>query len=210
MRRFSIAALAALAIVAVFFAGGGAAGPAAAAGNTNVHVHDNYFHPQGAFLVGLSTDHVAAQAACQAANPAPACDTVITAGDTVTWIVASPPATHAHSVTECTDNTFSICGPAVSATNPINDAGVRLPSGFPYGPIAFTQPGTYYFHCDIHPATMRGRVVVQSGQVGGTVDLVAGGSSGGGYLSWIAMAAFAAIVAAAGARFAWARRRRNS
>lgn len=214
MRRFSLAALAALAVAALFLAGGSAASPASAAGNANVHVHVNYFHPEGAFLVGPSTDHVAAQAACQSANPAPACDTVITAFGTVTWIVDPPLVTGNHTITECTDNTFAVCGAGVSATNPINDSGTLAPpapgpSGYPYGPITFTQTGTYYYRCQIHPSSMRGRVVVLANTaVGGTVDLVGGGSSGGGDLLWIALAlAGSAVVAAAGARLAWARRR---
>jgi plastocyanin len=141
--------------------------------NKNVHVHDDFYHPAGAFIVGTGTDHNVAQAACQKANPDAACDAVIQQGDTITWVAPAPLAAHQHTVTECTDGTFSVCGPSVSAANPIGDSGVRnpppdvAPIGWPYGPIQFNTPGTYYYRCEIHPGVMRGRIVVQSPAVGG-------------------------------------------
>ncbi len=133
-------------------------------GNLNVHVHDDFYHPAGAF--GSPTDHTAAAAACMVADPAAACDAQIHVGDTITWVTAAPQAANPHTVTECTDNTFSVCGAAVDANNPIGDSGVRQPApatpptGWPYGPVTFTATGTYYYRCDVHQATMRGRVVV--------------------------------------------------
>jgi plastocyanin len=215
MRRILFLASASLAAI-VMLAAWQAAEPATAATNLNVHVHDDFYHPAGAFLVGPSTDHNLAQTSCQAANPAPACDAVITAGSTITWVSPAPLASHLHTVTECTDNTFSVCGPSVSPVNPIGDSGVRNPpnpgpSGWPYGPIVFTQPGTYYYRCEVHPATMRGRVVVQPNTaVGGAVELVSGGSVSGA--TWKAgLGAVALLVfASAGGVSIWRRKRENS
>ena len=183
--------------------GGVASAPAArAATNLDVHVHDNYYHPAGAFLVGPSTDHVAAKAACQGATPAAACDALIHVGDTITWVVAPPLAAFSHTVTECTDNTFTVCGAAVDAVNPINDSGVRPPaSGWPYGPIQFNSAGTFYYRCEIHPNTMRGRIIVQDvpvtvGGSGAFADPAAIGGTAAGGGSALVTAAVASAVAA--------------
>jgi plastocyanin len=190
--------------------------------NKNVHVHDDFYHPAGAFIVGTGTDHNVAQAACQKANPDAACDAVIQQGDTITWVAPAPSAANQHTVTECTDGTFSVCGPAVSAANPIGDSGVRnpppavAPAGWPYGPIQFNVPGTYYYRCEIHPTVMRGRIVVLPAAVGGIAfDPQAGAdafdaahSTGPGSSVIAAMAAAAALTAViALGGIAYARRR---
>lgn len=165
MNKISFVAPVAGLLVALLVIGGGTSKPVEAThGNLNVHVHDDFYHPAGAF--GSPTDHTAAAAACMVADPAAACDAQIHAGDTITWVTANPQAANVHTVTECTDNTFSVCGAAVDANNPIGDSGNRQispatpPTGWPYGPVTFTTPGTYYYYCQIHPAVMRGRVVV--------------------------------------------------
>lgn len=177
--------------------------------NLNVHVHDDFYHPAGAFIVGTGTDHNVAQAACQTASPAPACDAVIPVGDTITWVAPAPLAMNPHSVTECTDGTFSVCGPAASAANPIGDSGVTAPppTGWPYGPVQFNAPGTYYYRCEVHPSDMRGRIVVQGPVVGGIVldtqgdtaalDANSSSSTGGGpaAMAGIAAAAIASVIA---------------
>ena len=141
----------------------------------NAHVHDDYFHPTQGFVVGPS--HTTAQALCMAATPDAACTVTIQEGDSLMWVAPAPLAVNAHSVTECTDNTFSLCGAGSSAPNPIEDSGVRFQPGWPYL-VAFNDPGTFYYRCDIHPGTMRGVVSVIAG-VGGTVELLGtdGGSS---------------------------------
>ena len=148
--------------------------PVAAAINKQAHVHDDYYHPVGAFIVGPGTDHNLAMAACQVANPPSTCNTVIQEGDSVTWVAPSPFAVNVHTVTECSSNTFSVCGTG-SSPGPIDDSGPRNPplpgpSQWPYGPITFANEGTYYYRCEVHPTTMRGRVVVL-GPVGGVVEL---------------------------------------
>lgn len=155
---------------------GGGTTTEATHGNFMVHVHDNFYHPMGGFIVGTGTDHAVAKAACEKANPDAACDAVIHAGDSITWVAPPPLAMNPHTVTECTDNTFSTCGPSVDPGNPIGDSGARNPPpdvpplGWPYGPVTFYAPGTYYYLCEIHPSVMRGRIVVQPLAVGGVVD----------------------------------------
>jgi plastocyanin len=214
MRRFAIG-LTALAAAVILLAGWPATQPVTAATNLNVHVHDDYFHPAGYFIVGPGTDHFVAKANCQGLTPSPTCDALINAGDTITWVAPAPLATNLHSVTECTDNTFSVCGPAVDANNPIGDSGVRnpppavAPSGWPYGAVQFDDGGTYYYRCEIHPSTMRGRVtVLPNTAVGGGV-LVFTDDSGANVYVWVLVGA-AALAMTAAAGVSWRQRRRNA
>jgi plastocyanin len=220
MRRLSLLAFGSLLVMALLIVSSDGAAPALAAVNKNVHVHDDFYHPAGAFVVGPGTDHNLAQAACQKANPDAACDATIHVGDTITWVSPAPLAANVHTVTECTDNSFSVCGANVDPINPIDNSGLRAPpnpgpSGWPYGPVAFNVVGTYYYRCEVHPAVMRGRIVVTQGPVGGEVEIAAqrggdasaseSGSSSGGYaLIAAAGAAVAIALAAAG----WYARRR--
>ncbi len=159
-------------------------------GNFNVHVHDDYFHPTGSFVPGVN--HANAIALCMAAQPDTTCTSVIhaVAGDSITWISPAPLAANVHTVTECTDNTFTVCGAAVDPLNPINDSGNRNPpnpgpSGWPYGPISFQTPGFYYYRCEIHPNVMRGVVQIIANNappagVGGIAGLLDGDDSSAG------------------------------
>ncbi|HEV8574913.1 MAG TPA: hypothetical protein VGR43_09420 [Dehalococcoidia bacterium] len=144
-----------------------------------VHVHDNYFHPEP--LTGPWADHNAAMTDCQVAGPPPQCDMTIDVGDSVEWWTKSPFAQAPHTVTECTDNTFSTCGAAVAPANPIGDSGVfaggAVSNTLRYGPITFTAAGTYYYRCDVHLTTMRGRVLVQALTTPPAGDPVVGGSA---------------------------------
>jgi plastocyanin len=207
MRRLILAASAAIALaaIAVLLTGSQLAQPAKAAVNLAVHVHDDYYHAAGAFASpGPGTNHTLAQTVCQVPNPPANCDAQIIDGDSITWVSPSPFATNPHSVTECTDNTFLVCGAGVSAQNPINDSGVLAPplpgpSGWPYGPITFNQSGTYYYRCEIHPFTMRGRIVVAPDTaVGGTAEILLGGGLDGDSSSTWAIGAAAALVLLAG------------
>jgi plastocyanin len=211
MRRFAFA-LTALAVAVILLTGFPATQPANATVNLNVHVHDDFYHPAGYFVVGPGTDHFVAKANCQAVQPAPTCDALINAGDTITWVAPAPLATNLHTVTECTDNTFSVCGPAVDPNNPIGDSGVRQPpspgpSGWPYGAVTFNNSGTYYYRCEVHPGNMRGRIVVAPNTaVGGSV-LVFTDSKDGSVYVWALVGAAALAMAAAGG-VSWRRRRR--
>jgi plastocyanin len=129
-----------------------------------VHAHDDYFHPEP--LTGPWADHTAAQLDCQGAAPMPQCDMAINIeiGDSVEWWTKPPFHANPHTVTECTDGTFAVCGAAVDPANPIGDSGVfaggAVVNTLRYGPITFTASGTYYYRCDVHPSTMRGRITV--------------------------------------------------
>ena len=209
-----------LALGLLLIAGDGAGPVQATHGNFNVHVHDDFYHPTGAFIVGVGTDHALAETACEKANPDAACDAVIHPGDTITWVAPAPLAQNQHTVTECTGSAFSVCGSNVSAANPIGDSGVRNPppdtgsDAWPYGPIQFNAPGTFYYRCELHPSVMRGRIVVLGG-VGGVTELPAQGSksalkesdssAGRDYATLAAVLGSAAVVLAAGA---WYGRRR--
>ena len=138
-----------------------------------VHVHDSaavantgYFHPEP--LTPTWADHNAAEADCQVADAPAQCDMNIEAGDSVEWWTKSPFHSLPHTVTECTDNTFSNCSDTADPANPIDDSGIfqggATTDTLQYGPITFTAPGTYYYRCDVHPDVMRGRVVVAAAQ----------------------------------------------
>jgi plastocyanin len=190
MRRFplsivAVALAAGLIVGAVVFAvGGGPQTVTASHGNFNVHVHDDYFHPTGTFVPGPG--HANAMALCMQTQPDTSCTPVIhvAPGDSITWIAPAPLAVHPHTITECTDASFSNCGAAVSPSNPIGDSGVLNPpspgpGNYPYGPVSFPTPGFYYYRCEIHPTVMRGVVQVIAnnappGGVGGIAGLIPG------------------------------------
>lgn len=181
--------LAAGLIVAAVVLGVGARSETATAshGTFNVHVHDDYFHPTGSFVPGAA--HANAIALCMLPQPDASCTAVIhvAPGDSINWVSPAPLAANPHTVTECTDNTFNVCGAAVDPGNPINDSGVRAPpnpgpSGWPYN-VTFPTPGFYYYRCEVHPVVMRGVVQVIAnnappGGVGGTAGLIDGGDAG--------------------------------
>ena len=131
-----------------------------------VHLHDDYFHSEP--LSPTFADHTAAQTACEVADPPATCNMNIEAGDSVEWWTKNPFAQAPHSVTECTDNTFTTCGAAVDAANPIGDSGFfsggAVTDTNQYGPITFPTVGTFYYYCSVHPAVMRGAVVVAAAQ----------------------------------------------
>jgi plastocyanin len=190
MRRFplsivAVALAAGLMVGAVVFAvGSGSQTATASHGNFNVHVHDDYFHPTGSFVPGPG--HATAQALCMQAQPDTSCTSVIhvAPGDSITWIAPAPLAVNVHTITECTDASFSNCGAAVSPTNPIGDSGPKNPpspgpSDYPVGPLSFPTPGFYYYRCEVHPVVMRGVVQVIAnngppGGVGGIAGLIPG------------------------------------
>jgi plastocyanin len=226
-------ALAAGLIVAavVLGVGGGSQTATASHGTFNVHVHDDYFHPTGSFVPGAG--HATAIALCMLPQPDTTCTAVIhvAPGDSINWVSPAPLAANPHTVTECTDNTFNVCGAAVDPVNPINDSGVRAPpspgpSGWPYN-VTFPSPGFYFYRCEVHPMVMRGVVQVIAnnappGGVGGTAGLVDGGDAAGGpqdarsddgremSLALLAgLGALLVLVGAAGATYAVKRVRRE-
>jgi plastocyanin len=207
----------------------GASPARASHGNFLVHAHDDYFHPTGSFVPGPG--HATAKALCEQSTPDTTCTAVIhvAPGDSVTWVTANPPTLNPHTVTECASHDFTVCGPAVDPANPIGDSGVLAPSspgpsGFPYGPISFANPGFYYYRCEVHPTTMRGIVQVIANNappagVGGISGLLAddsaapaqasGDDEGTALTVLIAAGASVALVAAGTRALAWIRARRR-
>ncbi len=96
---------------------------------------------------------------CSPAFDTLVCETDITAGDTVEWDLVSG----SHTVTQCA-TAFATCPPAGG-----------FDSGFPLGATfshTFATAGTYFYHCNIHPADMMGKVVVAAVvSVGGISEL---------------------------------------
>lgn len=200
-RAAFIAVFAVLAAVTMFLGQGGVT-PVSAAVTVDKHVHDDFFHPTQGFVVGPG--HATAMALCMQAQPDTSCTAVINAGDSIRWVSPAPLAQNPHSVTECTDNNFNVCGAGVAPGNPIEDSGVLDPpdpgpSGWPYE-VQFDNPGIFYYRCEVHPTTMRGVVQVLApngapGPVGGLVGLVNGepvlpGSESGSISAaeWLAIA----------------------
>jgi plastocyanin len=191
-----------------------------------VHAHDDYFHPEP--LTGPWPNHTAAMADCQTNSPAPACNMTVDVGDSVEWWTKAPFHMNPHTVTECTDGSFTNCGAAVDPNNPIGDSGV-FPGGaavntLRYGPVTFTTPGAYFYRCDIHPGVMVGRILVQAvgtppagpPAVGGIAGLAAAeaaqpgsAATDSGSGTWlVASAAVLALVVIAGGASVWRTARR--
>jgi plastocyanin len=105
--------------------------------------------------------------------------TTIHVGDTVAWTWANTSGV-SHSTT-------SVSVPAGALGW---DSGAN-PSPFTFGPVTFTVPGTYTYHCIVHPTLMMGTVIVQAvtPSVGGIASqpdaaVLASGSRTGGGSEW--------------------------
>lgn len=82
------------------------------------------------------------------------CETVVEAGTTVVWDFSSADAPH--TTTECGANCDNPTG------SPLWNSGIiSNGSSFQY---TFTAPGSYLYYCQVHPQSMRGRIVVQASQ----------------------------------------------
>jgi plastocyanin len=79
-------------------------------------------------------------------------ETTIHAGDSVTWT----PWMNFHTVTGCDPNTFWV---GCTGDAPIGNSGSQG-SGFSWGPQTFSTAGEYPYLCLLHPAFMRGKIVV--------------------------------------------------
>jgi plastocyanin len=189
----------------MFLTFGPGGGVAKAAIIFNAHVHDDYFHPTGTFVPGPA--HATAQALCMGATPDPTCTARIFPGDSVNWVAPAPLAVNPHSVTECTDGTWTTCGAGSAPGNPIEDSGVRFQPGWPYV-VQFNNTGTFYYRCEIHPTTMRGAVKVSNipAGVGGTVDVFLSPGSDDSEAPYLLLSAIAALTLAGMGGFAWWRR----
>ncbi len=83
---------------------------------------------------------------CDPSKSGQVCETPVTAGDTVTWSVQSG----THTVTQCTDSTFTSCGGGFAST--------ALNTGQTFTQ-SFEQAGTSFYRCSFHPGEMRGSIV---------------------------------------------------
>jgi plastocyanin len=87
---------------------------------------------------------------CSQAFEGAACETDITAGDTVTWNVVAG----SHTVTECSVS-FAACPPAGGF-----DSGILV--GGQTFVHTFDTPGTYAYRCQLHISEMIGKIVVSA------------------------------------------------
>jgi plastocyanin len=106
-----------------------ASGGAAQAATTQVAVGNYYF--------------------CAQADSGSVCETDITAGDAITWSVA----TGTHHVVQCTDANFTACPPAGG----FDGGNFSTSQTFSH---TFATAGTFFYHCAIHATEMMGKVVV--------------------------------------------------
>lgn len=77
------------------------------------------------------------------------CETNIIVGDTVVWNDVGG----LHTVTQCNAD-FSVCPPAGGFDSGVIGVGTSFSQ-------TFDTPGAFSYWCSIHPAQMRGRIVVQ-------------------------------------------------
>ena len=89
------------------------------------------------------------------------CETVISVGDTVVWDFSG--ASLPHTTTECGTS----CDDPTGA--PLWDSGL-ISDGSTFE-FTFTEPGVYLYHCEVHSAAQRGRIIVQSAESSASGDV---------------------------------------
>jgi len=101
---------------------------------------------------------------CNSTFSGSVCPTSIKTGDTVTWNWVGSAS---HTTTACSDGTFTTCGAAQGW-----DSGSMSTGTFSH---TFNSAGTFFYHCQIHPAAMRGRIdVLQDTDGDGWSDVAEG------------------------------------
>ena len=89
---------------------------------------------------------------CDPSLPPGACQTVVSAGDTVVWEYRS--GSEGHTVTHCGDSCDAPTG------SPLWDSGgLSAGQSFSY---TFSAPGAYRYYCRFHPDAMRATVLVEA------------------------------------------------
>lgn len=90
---------------------------------------------------------------CEPSYQGGVCDTVVHAGDTVTWNFTSN--AH-HTTTECGASCDS------PTSSPLWDSGpvTALDANHTFSRV-FSTPGTLLYYCSLHPTLQRGRIIVQ-------------------------------------------------
>jgi hypothetical protein len=85
---------------------------------------------------------------CDSSKIGQVCQTDIQTGDSVTWTVQT--GAGSHTVTQCTDATFSNCGNGFES-GILSEGGTFTQS--------FANTGSFYYYCGFHPLQMRGVIV---------------------------------------------------
>jgi plastocyanin len=75
---------------------------------------------------------------------------VIGVNNSVTWVNQ-----------DTTDHTATFTVAPAGVTLASLSAG-DIPPGTSFGPVTFSAPGTYQYHCQFHPGWMRGTIIVRS------------------------------------------------
>jgi hypothetical protein len=99
---------------------------------------------------------------CDSSTKGGECDTDIYVGDTVTWDFSG--ASLPHTVTDCGDSCGTPTGSPRFGSGLVSDG-----STFSY---TFAQPGSYAYHCEVHPQQQMGRIIVHAGTRPATPTLV--------------------------------------
>ena len=89
---------------------------------------------------------------CNASFVNGVCETTITAGDTVVWDFGA--GSLPHTTTACGASCDNPTGSPLWDSGVINDDSTFSQT--------FNDPGEYLYRCDVHPAQMRGRIVVEA------------------------------------------------
>ena len=136
------------------------------------------------------------------------CDTTVAVGDTVTWNFVG---TFPHTATACTSD-FATCTAAQGFDSGNKTQGQTFSA-------TFTQAGTFPYRCNVHPAQMRGRIIVRAATTtgGGTGALPSTGGppvaadSQGGLIIWAVIALGGMLLSTGGGSLAYqvVRRRRR-
>ena len=88
---------------------------------------------------------------CKRSFEGQVCQTNLTAGETVRWTLTEGN----HTVTQCSDASFSTCPPPGGF-----DSGLLVEGGGQTYSQTFNTAGIIYYRCNIHPVKMRGQLNV--------------------------------------------------
>jgi plastocyanin len=92
---------------------------------------------------------------CDASFEGGVCETIVSVGDTVSWLYATGGSVH----------TVAECGPSCDTPTdtPLWRSGI-LSTGDSFA-FTFDEPGSFLYRCEVHPDVMRGRIEVEAAAV---------------------------------------------
>lgn len=143
---------------------------------------------------------------CDSSFTGNVCTTTVVQGDIVSWDFG--PAAFSHDITECTGS----CGlPLLNPELRLFHSGLQNSGTFEF---TFNTIETLSYQCNIHPTSMKGRIIVLDPAVGGVAELpdvdvsplASNGSSGPGAGVAAALAAAAVSLIGLGGAAWWTRR----